>query len=102
MKHIPSYNNLYLISDITLQNNKPMGPLIAAHLRPLLFEDEVQYFSQKGLGALIMAMHKILQRRLPIVLIGAGLPILPGLPSFAQERLAGLPGQHQDPCDCGT
>jgi hypothetical protein len=41
--------------------------------------DEVQYFSQKELGALIMAMHKVQQRQLPIVLAGAGLPILPGL-----------------------
>jgi hypothetical protein len=41
--------------------------------------DEIQYFDQKELGALIMAMHKIQQRQLPIVLMGAGLPILPGL-----------------------
>lgn len=41
--------------------------------------DEVQYFSKKELGALIMAMHKIQQRQLPLVLIAAGLPILPGL-----------------------
>jgi len=41
--------------------------------------DEVQYFNQKELGALIMAMHKLQQRRLPLVLFGAGLPILAGL-----------------------
>lgn len=41
--------------------------------------DEVQYFTEKELGALIMAMHKIQQRQLPVVLMGAGLPILPGL-----------------------
>ena len=41
--------------------------------------DEIQYFNQKELGALIMAMHKIQQRQLPLVLFGAGLPILPGL-----------------------
>ena len=41
--------------------------------------DEVQYFNEKELAALIMAMHKIQQRQLPLVLIGAGLPILPGL-----------------------
>ena len=44
-----------------------------------LLIDEIQYFSQKELGALIMAMHKIQQRQLPIVLVGAGLPILPAL-----------------------
>ena len=41
--------------------------------------DELQYFNQKELGALIMAMHKVQQRQLPLVLLGAGLPILPGL-----------------------
>ncbi len=150
--------------------NKPLGPLIAAHIRPLLFEldrmagvgdkakrglrvlrsflgglkvtyndimigldidpeegaadsgdleidlsnlfvavgeaaaergaaiavliDEVQYFKQKELGALIMAMHKIQQRQLPIVLIGAGLPVLPGLAGDSKsyaERLFGFP-----------
>mgnify|MGYP001602390289 FL=1 len=37
-----------------------------------VFIDEVQYFDQKELGALIMAMHKLQQRRLPLVLFGAG------------------------------
>src|SRR5205085_3340467 len=41
-----------------------------------LLIDEIQYFDRKELGALIMAMHKIQQRQLPIVLIAAGLPIL--------------------------
>lgn len=41
--------------------------------------DEIQYFGQKELGALIMAMHRVQQRQLPLVLFGAGLPILPGL-----------------------
>ena len=56
--------------------------------------DEVQYFSQKELGALIMAMHKIQQRQLPIVLLGAGLPILPGLAGESKsyaERLFSFP-----------
>jgi hypothetical protein len=152
------------------RENAPMGPLIAAHLRPLLFEldrmagagdkakrglrvlrsflgglkityqditigldidpeegtadsgvlevdlpnlfvavaeaaaerkaavavliDEVQYFSQKELGALIMAMHKVQQRQLPLVLVGAGLPILPGLAGNSKsyaERLFSFP-----------
>jgi hypothetical protein len=152
------------------RENAPMGPLMAAHLRPLLFEldrmagagdkakrglrvlrsflgglkityqditigldidpeegtadsgvlevdlpnlfvavaeaaaerkaavavliDEVQYFSQKELGALIMAMHKVQQRQLPLVLIGAGLPILPGLAGNSKsyaERLFSFP-----------
>ena len=56
--------------------------------------DEVQYFNQKELGALIMAMHKIQQRSLPLVLIGAGLPILPGLAGDSKsyaERLFSFP-----------
>ncbi len=56
--------------------------------------DEVQYFSQKELGALIVAMHKIQQRQLPILLLGAGLPLLQGLAGEAKsyaERLFSFP-----------
>jgi len=59
-----------------------------------LLIDEVQYFSSKELGALIMAMHKMQQRQLPLVLIGAGLPILPGLAGESKsyaERLFAFP-----------
>ncbi|MBI3736405.1 ATP-binding protein, partial [Candidatus Sumerlaeota bacterium] len=41
--------------------------------------DEIQYFNPAELSALIMAMHRMQQRQLPVVLAGAGLPILPGL-----------------------
>ena len=56
--------------------------------------DEIQYFNQKELGALIMAMHKVQQRQLPLVLLGAGLPILPGLAGESKsyaERLFTFP-----------
>ncbi len=56
--------------------------------------DEVQYFNQKELGALIMAMHKVQQRQLPLVLLGAGLPILPALAGESKsyaERLFHFP-----------
>lgn len=59
-----------------------------------IFIDEVQYFDQQELGALIMAMHRIQQRQLPLVLLGAGLPILPGLAGEAKsyaERLFDFP-----------
>lgn len=59
-----------------------------------LFIDEIQYFSQKELGALIMALHRIQQGQLPLVLFGAGLPILPGLAGEAKsyaERLFSFP-----------
>jgi hypothetical protein len=56
--------------------------------------DEIQYFSSAELSALIMAMHKMQQRQLPLVLIGAGLPILPGLAGESKsyaERLFSFP-----------
>ena len=40
--------------------------------------DELQYLSEAELSALIMAVHKISQERLPVILIGAGLPQLAG------------------------
>jgi hypothetical protein len=59
-----------------------------------LFIDEIQYFSSKELSALIMAMHEIQQRQLPVVLVGAGLPILPALAGNSKsyaERLFHFP-----------
>jgi hypothetical protein len=56
--------------------------------------DEIQYFNQSELSALIMAMHKMQQRQLPLVLLGAGLPILPGLAGESKsyaERLFSFP-----------
>jgi hypothetical protein len=56
--------------------------------------DEVQYFGIQELGALIMAMHRMQQRRLPLTLIGAGLPILPALTGESKsyaERLFDFP-----------
>jgi type II secretory pathway predicted ATPase ExeA len=38
--------------------------------------DELQYLSDEELSSLIMAAHKISQKSLPVVLIGAGLPQL--------------------------
>ena len=59
-----------------------------------LLIDELQYFSPKELSALIMAMHKMQQRQLPMTLLGAGLPILPGLAGESKsyaERLFSFP-----------
>lgn len=56
--------------------------------------DEIQYFSASELSALIMAMHRMQQRQLPLVLISAGLPILPGLAGESKsyaERLFNFP-----------
>ena len=65
-----------------------------AHSAVAILVDEIQYLSQKELGALIMAMHKLQQRQLPIVLIGAGLPVLAGLAGESKsyaERLFNFP-----------
>ena len=43
-----------------------------------LIFDEMQYLDKKELSALIMAMHKVAQKQLPIALFGAGLPPLLG------------------------
>lgn len=56
--------------------------------------DEIQYFNSSELSALIMAMHKMQQRQLPLLLVGAGLPILPGLAGESKsyaERLFNFP-----------
>lgn len=60
----------------------------------VLLLDEVQYVSKEDLGALIMAMHKISQRQLPLLLMGAGLPQLARLAGDARsyaERLFDYP-----------
>ncbi len=56
--------------------------------------DEIQYLSIKELGALIMAMHKLQQKQLPMLLLAAGLPVLPGLAGESKsyaERLFNFP-----------
>jgi hypothetical protein len=56
--------------------------------------DEVQYLSTEELGALISAIHRTVQLNLPVVLVGAGLPQLPGLTGNAKsyaERLFEFP-----------
>lgn len=56
--------------------------------------DELQYLSEEELSALIMAVHKISQKSLPVVVIGAGLPQLVGKAGRAKsyaERLFDYP-----------
>jgi AAA ATPase-like protein len=60
-----------------------------------LLIDELQYISELELRALTMAMHRLAQEQLPLVLVGAGLPTLPGLAGRARsyaERLFDYPG----------
>jgi hypothetical protein len=60
----------------------------------VLFIDELQYVEEEQLAALITAMHRCAQRRLPVVLVGAGLPQLRGQMGRAKsyaERLFDFP-----------
>jgi hypothetical protein len=43
-----------------------------------MFVDELQYVEEEQLAALITALHRTAQRSLPVALVGAGLPQLPG------------------------
>jgi hypothetical protein len=77
--------NLFIaVAEAASERNIPVALLI----------DELQYFNSKELSALIMAMHKMQQLRLPMVLLGAGLPILPRLAGESKsyaERLFSFP-----------
>lgn len=72
-----------------------VGEAARAADRPIaILIDEVQYLSREDLGALIVAVHKIGQRQLPIIVFGAGLPQLAGLAGEAKsyaERLFDYP-----------
>lgn len=60
----------------------------------LIAVDEVQYLAEHELSALIAAVHRTTQLDLPLVLVGAGLPQLPGLAGEARsysERLFEFP-----------
>lgn len=56
----------------------------------ILLIDEVQYLSDSDLSALIVALHRIAQEGLPVLLVGAGLPQIARLAGEAKsyaERL---------------
>ena len=60
----------------------------------VLLIDEIQYLQKGDLGALIMALHKIAQRQLPLLMFGGGLPQLAKLAGDAKsyaERLFDYP-----------
>lgn len=66
----------------------------AADTALAIFIDELQYVEEAELAALITAMHRIEQRRMPVVLVGAGLPQLRGRMGNAKsyaERLFDFP-----------
>ncbi len=56
--------------------------------------DELQYLSEQEMSALIMAIHRVAQKQLPLALVGAGLPQLVGLTGKSKsyaERLFDFP-----------
>ncbi len=77
--------NLFIaVGEAAVERNSAVAILI----------DEIQYLSSLELNALIMAMHKMQQLQLPLVLVGAGLPILAGMAGDAKsyaERLFNFP-----------
>lgn len=77
-------NLLLAVADAALEKKTVVAILI----------DELQYLSINEISALIMSMHKMQQRQLPLVFIGAGLPILPALAGESKsyaERLFQFP-----------
>lgn len=66
----------------------------AAKTALVLFIDELQYLPKEQFGALISALHRCAQNRLPVTVVGAGLPQLRGLAGDAKsyaERLFEFP-----------
>lgn len=60
----------------------------------VLFIDELQYVEEEQLAALITALHRCAQQKLPVMLVGAGLPQLVGKAGKAKsyaERLFDYP-----------
>ena len=51
---------------------------VSANTGLAMFVDELQYVDEDELGALVVALHHMAQRRLPVTLVGAGLPQLRG------------------------
>lgn len=67
----------------------------AAEQPAAILMDEVQYLADEDLSALIVALHRISQKALPLILFGAGLPQLAALSGQARsysERLFDFPG----------
>ena len=60
----------------------------------LIFIDELQYVPEEQLASLVTALHRCAQQQVPVMLVGAGLPQLPGQMGRAKsyaERLFAFP-----------
>lgn len=77
----------------------------AANRGWVLLIDEVQYLSESDLSALIVALHRMSQEGLPVLLVGAGLPQIARLAGEAKsyaERLFQYPAVGPlDPVSAG-
>ena len=81
-------HDLQALLEVTGDAAKKAGSALA------MFVDELQYVAEEELAALITALHRTAQRSLPVVLVGAGLPQLPGKMGRAKsyaERLFDFP-----------
>jgi len=57
-----------------------LGEVAKAHQSGVVFLiDEMQFLQSEELEALVATMHRMSRRQLPVALVGAGLPPLPGL-----------------------
>src|SRR5690606_12825238 len=60
----------------------------------IMFIDELQYVQEEQLASLVTALHRCAQQQVPVMLVGAGLPQLPGQMGRAKsyaERLFDFP-----------
>lgn len=81
-------HDLQALLEVTGTAAKKAGTALA------MFVDELQYVAEEELAALVTALHRTAQRSLPVVLVGAGLPQLPGRMGRAKsyaERLFDFP-----------
>ncbi len=66
----------------------------AANRAIIILVDELQYLSEKEFSSLIMSVHRINQKSLPVLVVGAGLPQILGLAGSSKsyaERLFKFP-----------
>lgn len=66
----------------------------AADTALVMFIDELQYVEEEQLASMITALHRCAQQQVPVMLVGAGLPQLPGQMGRAKsyaERLFDFP-----------
>lgn len=81
-------NDLQALLEVAGEAAKAAGTAL------VMFIDELQYVKEEQLAALITALHRCAQRKLPVTLIGAGLPQLRGRMGRAKsysERLFDFP-----------